>query len=376
MTKPKYITRIDKLPHLTDREKAELREVEEKFAFRVNDYYLGLIDWNDPNDPIRRIVIPSRDELTAWGELDASAEHLYTKAPGLEHKYSTVALLLVNDVCGSYCRFCFRKRLFMDENDEVVRDITPGLEYIRNHPEVTDVLLTGGDPMILSTRKLESIISKLREIDHVQIIRIGTKVPAFNPYRILDDPELLEMLSKYSTVQKRIYAVVHFNHPRELTDVAIEGLNRLRNAGVELVNQTPLLRGINDDPRVLAELFRKLSFVGVPPYYVFQCRPTLGNKTYAVPMEEGYRIFEAAKTHCSGLAKRARFVMSHRTGKIEIVGLTERYIYFKYHRAADPANCGRFIVCRRNPEGYWFDDYQEVEDEFRVERPLEFVGAD
>ncbi|MCD6384371.1 KamA family radical SAM protein, partial [Candidatus Sumerlaeota bacterium] len=224
------------------------------------------------------------------------------------------------------------------------------------HPEITNVLLTGGEPLLLSTHKLERLISALREIEHVGIIRIGTKIPVFNPYRILEDPSLPEMISKYSRPDKRIYIVVQINHPREITDVAIQGIAQLFNAGAVLVNQTPLIRGINDDPDVLAELFRKLSFIGVSPYYVFQCRPTLGNKPYAVPLVEGYKIFEKAKTKVSGLAKRARYSMSHSSGKIEILGIDTEYIYLRYHRAAQPKNRSRFVIAERDDTAYWFDD--------------------
>ena len=370
MHRPIYITKIEKIEQLSPEEREELKQVTEKFMFRTNTYYQKLINWDDPNDPIRRIVIPSMEELTAWGKLDASNEHLYTKAPGLEHKYEYTALLLVNDVCGAYCRFCFRKRLFMEGNDEVVRDVSAGLEYIRNHPEINNVLLTGGDPLLMSTRKLENIISELRKIEHVRIIRIGSKMPAFNPYRILNDLDLLEMFEKYSLDDRKIYLIAHFNHPRELTPEAIRAMNLVQKAGVITVNQTPLLRGINDDPEVLAKLFNELSFIGVPPYYVFQNRPVAGNKMFAVPIEEGLEIFEQARMKCSGLAKRARYVMSHTTGKIEILGMTDEHIFFRYHRSADPEMKARIMVFRRNPEAYWFDDYQELVDEFDFENPF------
>ncbi len=141
--------------------------------------------------------MPSIGELQAWGRLDASDEEEYTKVSGLEHKYEFTALLLVNDVCGAYCRFCFRKRLFMDANDEVVRDVSAGIKYIKEHPEINNVLLTGGDPLVLSTQKLENIICQVRDIDHVKIIRIGTKIPAFNPFRIINDSGLVEMFERY-----------------------------------------------------------------------------------------------------------------------------------------------------------------------------------
>ncbi len=364
MTKTRYLTRLSQVSQLADIPTAELHKlqaVEQRYAFRSNDYYHSLIDWNDPQDPIRRIVIPHQDELQRWGQLDASGEHNYAKTRGLEHKYADTALLLTSDVCGGLCRFCFRKRLFMADNDEVSRDVSAGLEYISNHPEINNVLLTGGDPLLLSTRKLESIIAELRAIDHVRIIRIGSKMPAFNPFRILNDPSLLEMFGKYSLPEHRIYLMAQFNHPRELTDQAIKALTRMQQAGVAIMNQTPLIRGVNDDPEALAELLNRLSFMGIAPYYVFQCRPTEGNSAYTVPIEEGYQIFSQAISQCSGLARRCRYCMSHVTGKIEVAGLTDEQIFFRYHRPADPEqDPGEIIAYQRNPEGYWFDDYLEA----------------
>jgi KamA family protein len=257
MHKPRYITRLEQVPQLGEDERNRLQPVADEFVFRSNDYYMSLIDWDDPDDPIRKIAVPDVRELSAWGKLDASNEERYTRVPGLEHKYDSIALLLVNNVCGTYCRFCFRKRLFMNENDEVHRDVTEGIEYIRQHPEITDVLMTGGDPLLMSTRQLRRVIGKLRGINHVNVIRIGSKMPAFNPYRIINDPELRSMFGEYSTPEKRIYVMCHFNHPRELTPQALEGLSILQKCGVITVNQTPLLRGVNDDPEVLAELLRR-----------------------------------------------------------------------------------------------------------------------
>jgi len=367
---PKYLTRLEQIPQLDSDEREQLEKVNEQFVFRSNEYYQSLIDWDDPEDPIRRIIMPDVQELDDWGQLDASNEEKYTKVKGLEHKYTSTALLLVNEVCAAYCRFCFRKRLFMNENEEVTKDVSDGLEYIREHPEVTNVLLTGGDPMIMSTSKLEPIIQKIREIDHVKIIRIGTKIPAFNPYRIINDPSLHEMIRTYSTDEKKIYIMAHFNHPKELTPVAVKGLNMLMQSGAIVVNQTPMIRGVNDDPEVLAELFNRLSFIGIPPYYVFLCRPTLGNQPFAIPVEEGYEIFEQARSFCSGLAKRARLVMSHETGKVEVVGMSDSQIFFKYNRAADTENDAKFLVFDSNPDAYWFDDYEEAQ----MELPLEYAG--
>ncbi len=355
-----YITNVDQLTELSDAQRDELREVAAKFAFRSNDYYLSLINWDDPDDPIRRIVIPDAAELEPWGRPDPSDEHAYTIMPGLEHKYDSTALLLVSNVCDGICRYCFRKRVFAESHRERVEDMPAAIEYIREHPQISNVLLTGGDPLTLPTEKLVDVISQLRKIEHVRIIRIGTKVPVFNPFRISQDPQFLQMIDTFSTPSQKIYIMTHFSHPREFTAAAADAISMLYKAGAVIVNQCPLIRGVNDKPEILAELFRTAAAHGVPPYYLFQCRPALGNRGYTVPIEEGYSIFEQAKSHVSGLAKRAKFVMSHSSGKIEIVGKSEDRIYFKYHRAARNDDSGRFLVCRSNPDAYWFDDYEEV----------------
>lgn len=357
--KVKYITKIEQLEQLSE-QRTELRQVANKFKFRVNDYYLSLINWDDPDDPIRHIVIPNVRELEEWGRLDPSDEKRITVMPGLEHKYNSVAVFLVTSECGGICRYCFRKRLFIESENECLQDWDAAYRYVREHPEVTNVLLTGGDALMLSSSKLEDIFKNLRKIEHVQIIRLGTRLPAYNPYRIIDDPALLEAITKHSTNRKRIYVMTHFVHPRELTDAAVESVELLQKAGATIANQTPLIRGLNDNPEVLAELLDKLSFIGVVPYYIFQCRPAVGNKGYTVPIEEGYEIVERAKSRVSGLAKRARYTMSHSTGKIEIVGKTEDMVYFKYHRAANDEDSGRFMAFASNPNACWLDDYSEA----------------
>ncbi|UCE49226.1 MAG: hypothetical protein JSW47_03610, partial [Phycisphaerales bacterium] len=173
---------------------------------------------------------------------------------------------------------------------------------------------------------------------------------------------------------KRIYVVTHFAHPRELTEPAVRAIGMLQKAGAITANQTPLIRGINDNPEVMAELLANLSFIGAAPYYIFQCRPAVGNRAYTVPIEEGYEIVEQAKALVSGLAKRVRFVMSHSTGKIEIVGLSNGLVYFKYHRAADDNDSGRFLVLQSNPGAYWLDDYAEMIEDYPVELPYRSYG--
>ncbi len=372
--KVKYVIKLEHVPQLREEEKRELSQVTERFAFRTNTYYNSLIDWNDPEDPIRRIVIPTVEELEVWGKLDASNESKYMKVHGLEHKYPDTALLLVTDVCGIYCRFCFRKRLFMNDNDEVARDVSEGLAYIREHSEINNVLLTGGDPLVLATFKLERILKALSEIPHVRIVRIGSKMLAVNPFRVIDDPALLELFEWFnSETGKKLYLMNHFNHPKELTSEAKRAVELVQKTGTTLTNQTPVLRGINDDADTLTLLLEELSFMGVPPYYLFQCRPTAGNKTYSTPIEETIDLVEEARSRVSGLAARVRYVMSHESGKIEILGKSSENVFFRYHRAADPENAGKFMIYRRNPEAHWFDDYTELVEEYKIEGAQRFV---
>ena len=355
----KYVRRLDQVSQLTADEQQRFESVSNRYVFRANDYYLNLIDWDDPEDPIRQLIIPRDEELNDWGQLDASNEESVTVANGVQHKYVDTVLLLCNEVCGAYCRYCFRKRLFMDDNDEVTNDISAGLDYISNHPEVTNVLLTGGDPLLMSTRRLIEIFDALRQIEHVQIIRIGSKMPAFDPWRVLNDEKLQETFRTYSTSEKRIYLMAHFDHPRELTAEAIAGISTCIQNGVICVNQCPIIKGVNDDPYVLAELFSTLSFIGCPPYYLFQGRPTAGNEPYEVPIVRGWQIFQKALRQGSGLARRAKFCMSHETGKIEILAVDDENIYLRYHQAKNVDDLGRFFVRRRNNAAYWLDQLSE-----------------
>jgi KamA family protein len=375
-THPQHLTRVEQIDQLSDLEKSELADVAQRFLFRSNDYYLSLIDWEDPNDPIRRGIVPDARELDEWGRLDPSDEKAYTIMPGVEHKYNYTVLLLVSDVCEGICRYCFRKRVFMGSRTECLRDVPAAMEYIESQKQVTNVLLTGGDPLALATAKLADIIGRLREIEHVQIVRIGSRMPAFNPHRIIRDHGLLKMIRRYSTTHKKIYIMTHFIHPRELTDAAIEAIALLQRAGAITANQAPLLRGINDDPEVLAELLRKLSFVGNAPYYIFQCRPAMGNRAYTVPIEEGYEIVEQAKARVSGLAKRVRYAMSHSSGKIEILGKDAGRVYLKYHRAADDHDSGRILTFQSNPNACWLDDYEEAASDYPMTQPYRSCGPE
>ena len=355
-----YLTSVDQLRECADIDIQELDKVIECFEFRANKYYLSLIDWDDPHDPIRRIVVPDPREMEEWGRLDPSRERDYTVMPGLQHKYRPTVLLLASNVCDSLCRYCFRKRIFQPTSGESVLDIPKAIQYIRSHPEVTNVLLSGGDPLALPTGRLHDIVRRIRQIEHVQIIRIGTRMVACNPYRVTEDGDLLDMIRQFSTETKRIYVITHFIHPRELTEIATRAIALLHEAGAVTSNQAPLIRGVNDRPEVLAELLSRLSEIGNVPYYVFQCRPTIGNRRYVVPIEEGYEIIEQAKARVCGLAKRVRYMMSHQTGKLEIIAKIGRHVHFKYHSAAEEDNAGRILTVTSRPSACWLDDYDEI----------------
>lgn len=355
MAQPKFITDLDKITEIPEEERRKLKAITDRFVFRVNDYYLKLIDWTDPQDPIRKLIIPNEGELSEYGRWDASDENTNYVAPGCQHKYRTTALLLISEVCGAYCRYCFRKRLFRNDVNEAMMNVDAGIDYIARHPEINNVLLTGGDSLILSTARLSAIIGRLRSIPHVQIIRIGSKIPVFNPMRIYEDPELLSMLRSHSTSDKRIYVMAHINHPREITEEAKRGFEALHDAGVITVNQTPVLRGINDDPAVLGELLDRLSWAGVTPYYFFVNRPVAGNRDFVLSLREVYRIVEEAKARTSGLGKRVRLSMSHASGKIEILAIENGKAYLKYHQSRED-RYGKFFVLDCPEDAAWFDD--------------------
>lgn len=357
---------------LAPQEKEDLRQVVAQFPMQIPRSYLKLIDPSNPNDPIRKLVVPEARELRAGGLLDTSGEEDNVRVQGLQHKYRATALILTNNMCAAYCRYCFRKRLFCREEpqSETIRDLEPALDYIRRHEEINNVLITGGDPLVMATCKLDLLLKALRKIEHVHTIRIGSKVLAFLPTRITSDPELVEVLSRHSRPERRLYLVTHFDHPRELTKEAVRAIDMLVRAGVSLVNQAVLARGINDDPVILRELLNRLSDAGVAPYYLFQCRPVKGSVHSQVPLARGYSIVESAKRGCGGLAKRIRYVMSHYSGKIEVVGVLEergeRRIYLKYHQARDPGDVGRFFWRPLPANACWFDELSEVETETEV----------
>lgn len=350
----KYITNIDHIHQLSSEERAALRKVVNKFAFRVNDYYLGLIDWDDPGDPIRKLVIPTESELTEYGDWDPSGEDDNYVAVGCQHKYEKTALLLISEICGAYCRYCFRKRLFQQDNHEVSPKISEGLRYIRSHPEISNVLLTGGDPFVLSGDRIQSILTQLGSIAHIQIVRLGSKMPVFDPVRIISDEKLLDALRDFSNYGKKVYIVAHISHPREMTSEAMRCVQALHETGAVLVNQTPIMRGINDDGKVLGELLDKLAWSGVTPYYFFVNRPVAGNSDFELPLKDIYRLYEDAKSRTSGLGKRVRLVMSHTSGKIEILAVENGLAYLKYHQSRE-GHYGKIMILPCPDDAAWFE---------------------
>jgi lysine 2,3-aminomutase len=355
------IRSVEQLTNYTDlspREKEQLRQVVQAHPMCVSTYYMSLINWNDPQDPIRRMALPSLEELNLEGFYDTSGEAENTKMPGLQHKYAETALILATNRCATYCRHCFRKRLVGLPTEEIVKRFEDAAEYIEEHEEINNVLISGGDPLVLSNKVIERFLEVLTKIDHLSFIRFGSRTPVTLPSR-LNDPELLALFKKYSQIDRRLYVVTQFNHPREITPQSITAVNNLMKAGVLLSNQTVLLRGVNDDPDTLATLMNGLVSIGVTPYYVFQCRPVKRVKShFQVPICEGLRIVEKAKANCNGHSKRFKYIMSHKTGKIEMLGIMDGEIYFKYHEAKNRENLGVMFKRRVDEKAGWLDDFR------------------
>ena len=270
-----------------------------KFRMAITPYYLSLIDPNDPYDPIRRQAIPAGEECNiAPADLnDPLHEDEDSPAPGLTHRYPDRVLFLITDMCSMYCRHCTRRRFAGQKDDESPSErIEKCLAYIEKTPQVRDVLLSGGDCLMVSDQKLEYIIGRLRKIPHVEIVRLGSRTPVVCPQRIT--PELCEMLKKYHP----IWLNTHFNHPNEFTPEAEQALARLANAGIPLGNQTVLLRGVNDCVHVMKKLMHELVRNRVRPYYIYQCDLSMGLEHFRTPVSKGIEIIENLRGHTSGYA--------------------------------------------------------------------------
>ena len=269
-----------------------------KLRMAITPYYLSLIDLDDPFDPIRKQAIPTSNELefAPYEEADPLHEDVDSSCPGLTHRYPDRVLFLITDQCSMYCRHCTRRR-FAGQNDCNVpkNQIDQGLEYIRNHPEVRDVVISGGDALVVEDETLEYVISNLRKIPHVEIIRIGSRTPVVMPQRIT--PELCNMLKKYHP----IWLNTHFNTPKEITEEAAKATGMLADAGIPLGNQTVLLAGVNDCVHVMMKLVNQLVRIRVRPYYIYCCDPSLGLSHFRTTVSKGIEIMEALRGHTSGL---------------------------------------------------------------------------
>lgn len=343
---------------MTEEEIRELNKIIQRWPMSVPRYYLSLIDFNDPNDPIAKLSIPNLREIEFDdGLLDQSGEGKNTKVNGLQHKYGPTALVLSTNLCSMYCRHCFRKRLVGLDETETARYFSEIYEYIKQHKELTNVLVSGGDAFLNSNKRIREILENFSALEHLQFIRFGTRTPVVFPERISGDEELLDILEEYGH-QKRIYVVTQYNHPKELTEKSIETIDLLRRRGIIVSNQTVLLKGVNDDPKIISELMSSLTANGILPYYLFQCRPVAGVKRqFQIPLTQACDIVSQAKVSLDGHSKRFRFIMSHETGKIEILGkLSGDTMLFKYHHAKDPANNGRVFVHTVDDTTSWLPD--------------------
>ncbi|MCL1993129.1 MAG: lysine 2,3-aminomutase [Spirochaetes bacterium] len=290
---------LQKYIHFAPEEIESVKKSLTSLRMSITPYYLSLIDPDNPLDPIRRQAVPVSSELlrSASDMPDPLHEDVDSPVPGITHRYPDRVLFLITDQCSMYCRHCTRRR-FAGKTDAMMsmEQIDAGLAYVRSKPQVRDVLLSGGDGLIVSDDKLEHIISSLRAIEHVEVIRIGSRAPVVMPQRIT--PKLCDMLKKYHP----LWLNTHFNHPAEITEEAKKACTMLADAGIPLGNQSVLLRGINDCIYVMRDLMHALVKIRVRPYYIFQCDLSVGLEHFRTPVSKGIEIIESLRGHTSGFA--------------------------------------------------------------------------
>jgi lysine 2,3-aminomutase len=293
------LEQLETLLPLTREERLGVQLAGHHLALAITPYFFNLIDVNDPDCPIRRQVVPRIEETqpASWESIDPLAEDDHMPVPGLVHRYPDRVLFLVTDRCAAYCRYCTRSRVVSGVGEQQLHTQFDGaIQYIRQHSEIRDVLLSGGDPLLFSDERLEHILSQLRAIPHVEFLRIGSRVPIFLPQRIT--PELCAMLRKHHP----LWMSIHTNHPKEATAEVREACGRLADAGIPLGNQAVLLRGVNDDAKVMKELMHKLLMMRVRPYYIYQCDPVMGTHHLRTTVAKGIEIIEALRGHTTGYA--------------------------------------------------------------------------
>ncbi len=290
---------FQKLYALTEEEIAGFRQAEGNFQIRTTPYYASLAHPLNPNDPLRLIQTPSFKELTPGFQQmkDPLGEEHNSVTPRLIHRYPDRVLFLVTDFCTVYCRFCTRKR-FTGNNEAFLseKDLNDSLEYIRSHKGIREVILSGGDPLTLSDNQLEKVLSALRTIEHVEIIRIGSRMPVVNPFRVTE--ALTKMIRKYAPV----FVMTHFNHPREITQESAQAVSLFVDSGIPVMNQMVLLNGINNHAAVVQALSRRLLYLRVKPYYMFQCDPSEGTDHLRTSIEDSLSIQQELWGNLSGLA--------------------------------------------------------------------------
>jgi lysine 2,3-aminomutase len=290
---------LERFLDLTVEERKGALLADKKLALAITPYFFNLIDPNDVDDPIRRQVVPRVEETHTAPEelLDPVGEEDTSPVPGIVHRYPDRVLFLVTDRCAAYCRYCTRSRLVSNAQDYNFHpEYASGLKYIRSHPEIRDVLLSGGDPLLLSDQKLDHLLGELRAIPHVEFIRIGSRIPVFLPQRIT--PALTEIFKKHGP----IWMSIHVNHPNECTLALKEACDQLSFAGVPLGNQSVLLRGVNDHPETMRALVHRLLMMRVRPYYLYQCDLITGSAHLRVDPRKGIEIIQALRGHTTGYA--------------------------------------------------------------------------
>ena len=288
------ITSPEELAGLFHAQGGDLAQVVRRYPMRITPYYLGLI--REPGDPIWRQCVPDPEELHDLAQSpDPLDEERLSPVPGLIHRYPDRVVFLVSTACAVYCRFCMRKRGVGCQGMSSA-PVDEAAAYIAAHPEIRDVILSGGDPLLLSDERLEVILAALHRIPHVEIIRIGTRAPVTLPERIT--AKLARMLKRYQP----LYVNTHFNHPREVTFASAKACARLADAGIQLGNQTVLLKGVNDDPLVMRELMQRLLAIRVRPYYIHQMDLVQGTAHFRTRVAEGVKVVAALRGHTSGLA--------------------------------------------------------------------------
>jgi lysine 2,3-aminomutase len=293
------VEQLQKVVRLSDQEKRDISLCLENFRMAITPYYASLMDSDNPNCPIRKQAIPTINEMRVlpYELADPLDEERYSPVKNIVHRYPDRALFLVTRMCAMYCRHCTRRRIVGEEDFAISeQEINEAVDYIAKNNNIRDVLISGGDPLTLSDQKLEEIISKLRGIDHVEIIRIGTRTPVVLPMRIT--PKLLAMLKKYQP----IWINTHFNHPKEITPLSAKACQDIADAGIPMGNQSVLLRGINDDVETMKELLLKLVKIRVRPYYIYQCDLSQGLGHFRAEVEKGIEIIQSLTGYITGFA--------------------------------------------------------------------------